>query len=40
VLRSRVEITLMQLAPFVISSQAKSGEVRMVQRLAGASLVA
>jgi hypothetical protein len=38
VLRSRVEITLMQLAPFVISSQAKSGEVRMVQHLAGASL--
>ena len=40
VLRNRVEITLMQMAPFVISSQAKAGEVRMVQHLAGGSLVA
>jgi hypothetical protein len=40
VLRSRVEITLMQMAPFVISAQAKEGEVRMVQHLVGASLVA
>ena len=37
VLRSRVEITLMQLAPALISSQAQAGEVRMVQHLAGAS---
>jgi len=37
VLRSRVEITFMQMAPFVISAQAKSGEVRIVQRLAGVS---
>jgi len=33
----RVEISLMQMAPFVISSQAKDGEVRLVQRLAGSS---
>jgi hypothetical protein len=40
VLRSRVEITFMQIAPFVISAQAKSGEVRIVQHLAGAPGVA
>ena len=39
-LRSRVEITLMQMAPFAVSSLAKTGEVRLAQRLAGASLSA
>jgi hypothetical protein len=36
----RVEITLMQMAPFAISALAKAAEVRMVERLAGSSLVA
>jgi hypothetical protein len=36
----RVEITLMQMAPFAISALAKAGELRMVQRLAGSSLIA
>jgi hypothetical protein len=40
VLHGRVEITLMQLAPHVISGAAKAGEERLVQRLAGASLAA
>jgi hypothetical protein len=40
VLRSRLEITFMQMAPFVVSAQAKSGEVRIVQRLAGVTLAA
>jgi hypothetical protein len=38
--RSRIEISLMQMAPFAISAQAQAGEVRIVQHLAGASLVA
>jgi len=36
----RVEITLMQMAPFAVSALAKAAEVRMVERLAGSSLVA
>jgi hypothetical protein len=40
VLHGRVEITLMQLAPHAISTAAKAGEERLVQRLAGASLAA
>ena len=35
VLSDRVEISLMQMAPFVISSQARDGEIRLAQRLAG-----
>ena len=38
--RSRVEITLMQMAPYAISNVALEGEVRMVQRLVGPSLSA
>jgi hypothetical protein len=37
---SRVEITLMQMAPFAISNVALEGEVRMLQRLVGPSLSA
>jgi predicted small secreted protein len=40
VLHSRAEITLIQMAPFVISSDAKAFEVVMASRLAGAPLVA
>jgi hypothetical protein len=40
VLRSRIEITLMQMAPFAISSLAKTGELRLLERLAGSSLSA
>ena len=40
VLQKRIEITLMQMAPFAISSIAKTGEVRLAQRLAGPSLSA
>jgi hypothetical protein len=36
----RAEITLMQMAPFAISSLAQAAEVRLVQRLAGSSLAA
>jgi len=36
----RVEITLMQVAPFAVSSLAKTGEERLVQRLAGTALAA
>jgi hypothetical protein len=37
---SRVEITVMQVAPFAVSRLAESAEQRLVQRLAGAALVA
>ena len=37
---SRVEITLMQVAPFAVSSLAKTGEARLAQRLAGTTLAA
>jgi hypothetical protein len=36
----RVEITLMQMAPFAVSALAKAAEVRLVERLSGSSLVA
>jgi hypothetical protein len=38
--RSRVEITLMQMAPYALSKEVLAGEVRMVQRLVGPSLSA
>jgi hypothetical protein len=37
---SRVEITLMQVAPFALSSQAAAAENRLVVRLAGSVPVA
>ena len=37
---SRVEITLMQVAPFAVSSLAKTGEEHLAQRLVGNALVA
>jgi hypothetical protein len=40
VLHSRVEITLMQMAPAAISKIALEGEVRLAQRLAGSGLSA
>jgi len=39
-LENRVEITLIQMAPFAISKAALEGEVRMAARLAGTSLSA